>query len=51
LNLRVDIYNCNDWGRAIVSEENEDISICPYEGCESADIEYSHSGHVVNDID
>ncbi|MDQ0412701.1 hypothetical protein [Mesobacillus stamsii] len=49
MNLRVDIYSCNGCGQAIVSEENEDIAVCPYKGCESYDFEYSHSGHVVND--
>lgn len=50
MKLRVDIHTCNGCGRAIVSEENEDIAICPYEDCESDDFDYSHSGHVVNDL-
>lgn len=50
MNLRVDVYSCNDCGRAFCSEENQDIATCPYEGCESDDFEFSHSGHVVNDL-
>jgi hypothetical protein len=49
MNLRVDIYSCNGCGRAIVTEEDHDITICPYDGCLSDDFEILHSGHVVND--
>jgi hypothetical protein len=49
LKLRVDIYNCEGCGRAIVAEENHEIEVCPYKDCSSIVFEYSHSGHVVND--
>jgi len=48
MNLRVDVYNCNGCGRAIIVEEDEVPNHCPH-SCHSDDLEYSHSGHVVND--
>lgn len=49
MRLRVDIYSCNDCGRAIVVEENEELEQCPYKQCFSESFEYSHSGSVEND--
>lgn len=48
MNLRVDIYSCNDCGRAVIVEEDEVPNHCPH-SCHSDDLEYSHSGYVVND--
>jgi rubrerythrin len=49
MNLRVDIYSCEECGRAIVIEEDEAMEVCPYAGCGSSGVEYSHSGKVEND--
>lgn len=49
MKLRVDIYSCNECGRAILVEENEDEIVCPFVECGSEDVEYSHSGSVEND--
>ena len=48
MQLKVDVYNCDDCNRAIVVEDGEDVGICPYEGCGSIYFEYSHSGMVEN---
>jgi RNA polymerase subunit RPABC4/transcription elongation factor Spt4 len=47
--LPVDIYSCNGCGRAIVIERNEEMEICPYQDCGSDDLEFSHSGYVMNE--
>jgi hypothetical protein len=48
MNLRVDIYSCEECGRALVVESDQEVEICPYQDCAAAMLEYSHSGHVVN---
>ncbi len=50
--LRVDIWSCNACDRPIIFEASDveaHMEHCPYCGCWSAHIEYSHSGHIVND--
>jgi hypothetical protein len=49
MNLKVDIYNCEGCGRAVVVEFNQEVEICPYQDCAAPLLEYSHSGHVLNE--
>lgn len=49
MNLKVDIYSCEECGRAVVVECDHEVEVCPYQDCASAILEYSHSGQVMND--
>lgn len=49
MNLIVDVFGCEGCGRAVIVESDQDVEIFPYIDCAAALLEYSHSGHVVND--